>query len=331
VNAAKALDYLCRCLEDQSFYATPQSLDPVDGGTFSFTIDAGRENAGKPYLLLGSASGTSPASMIGATPFPLVVDAYTRFSLLHANELPLAGNLGLLDDRGRAVVSLILPPVLAASLAGSSVHHAAAVWVDGVPRPMHVPATLVTQPRTVQLRLPPRILFSEDFEQGLSGWSVVSDGAAAWHLAEDGECGATTRMAAFNEAASCSFTPETLTSSRLISPSFVLSDVSPFTIEFDMVRDFAAESLSSVKIEIVDESTVNPLVTQTIPGFLIVDQDSGGLVNVRLQVPQSSKFEKRSVHVEFISTSKEPAAGNGWLVDNVVIRDLGALPDGSGP
>jgi hypothetical protein len=48
-------------------------------------------------------------------------------------------------------------------------------------------------------------------------------------------------------------------------------------------------------------------------------------------VPQSSKFEGRTVHLEFVGSSKEPAPATGWLVDNIVIRDLGALPNSSGP
>jgi hypothetical protein len=332
VNAAKALDYLCQCLDDPTFSAAPASLDLQAGGTVSFRIDAGREHAGGMYLLLGTASGTSPASPIGMTRWPLVSDAYTHLSLAKANQPPWTANLGMLDDAGRATVSLAIPAMLPDVLGGVTLDHAAAVWAEDWVRPLHVPATLVSGPRRLQLRLPPQVVFSEDFEDGLAGWSVQSDGPAAWHLAEDGECGAESRMAAFNEAATCSFTPATPTESRLLSPSFTFSKDSPFTLEFDMVRDFAGGSLSTIQVEIVDETATAALVTQKVANYQLTNGEWGtGLVHVRVQVPQSSKFEGRTVHLEFVGSSKEPAPATGWLVDNIVIRDLGALPNSSGP
>jgi hypothetical protein len=332
VSAAKALDYLCQCLDDPTFSAAPASLDLEGGGTVSFRIDAGREYAGGLYLLLGTASGTNPASPIGLTRWPLVSDSYTHLSFAQANQPPWTANLGKLDDAGRATVSLAIPPMLPDVLGGLELNHAAAVWVQEGARPLHVPATLVTAPRRLQFRLPSQVVFSEDFEGGLAGWSVQSDGPAAWHLAEDGECGAKSRMAAFNEAATCSFTPGTPTESRLLSPSFTFSQDSPFTLDFDMIRDFAGGSLSTIQVEIVDETATEPLVTQKVANYQLTNGEWGtGLVHVRVRVPQSSKFEGRTVHLEFVGNSKEPAPATGWLVDNIEIRDLGALPNSSGP
>jgi hypothetical protein len=48
-------------------------------------------------------------------------------------------------------------------------------------------------------------------------------------------------------------------------------------------------------------------------------------------MPQSSKFEGRTVHLEFAASSGEPAAGTGWLVDNITITDYGALPERDRP
>jgi hypothetical protein len=271
--------------------------------------------------------------MIGLTVFPLVVDAYTRQTLSHANQPPLANNLGVLDSRGRATATLTIPPpTLPDAIGGLTLDHAVAVWAAGEDRPLATAAVLVSTPRRVQMRLPPEVLFSEDFEDALTGWTVTSDGTASWHLAEDGECGATSRMAVLNEASTCSFTPGAPVESRLVSPSFVLNDISPFTIEFDMIRDFAAGTMSTVRVEFVDESTSNTLVTQELVNYQLTNGEWGtGLVHVRLQMPQSSKFEGRTVHLEFAASSGEPAAGTGWLVDNITITDYGALPERDRP
>lgn len=158
----------------------------------------------------------------------------------------------------------VTPPMLPDILGGLALDHAAAVWVEDGARPRHATAAFVTSPRRVRLRLPPQVLFIEDFEGGLAGWSVQSEGPVGWLLAEVGECGATSRMTAFNEAATCSFTPGMPTVSRHVSPSFALNDVSPFTVEFDLVRDFAAGSLSTIRVEVVDETATDPLVTQQV-------------------------------------------------------------------
>jgi hypothetical protein len=298
----------------------------------SFKIKADDEYAGGRYLVLGSMSGWGDGALIGATLWPFVADAYTHLCLVQAKQAPWTGNFGTLDSSGQASVFLDVPPMLPDLLGGMQLDHAAAVWVEGAGRPMQVAATFVSDPRQLMLRLPPQVVFSEDFEGGLAGWSVQSEGPAAWHLAEDGECGAVSRMAAFNEAATCSFTPGTPTESRLQSPSFTFSKDSPFTLEFDMVRDFAGGSLSTIQVVIVDETATAALVTQKVANYQLTNDEWGtGLVHVRVQMPQSSKFEGRTVHLEFVGSSKVPAPATGWLVDNIVIRDLGALPNSSGP
>ena len=43
-----------------------------------------------------------------------------------------------------------------------------------------------------------QILFSEDFESGGSAWTAIGKPQVLWHVAEDGECDALTRMATYN-------------------------------------------------------------------------------------------------------------------------------------
>jgi hypothetical protein len=327
INAAKALDALCACLGEPSFYSSPQDLELAHGGTVSFTIDAGSGLAGGRYLLLGSVSGSSPGSPLGATTWPIAPDAYTYYSILHANELPWIGNFGPLDADGRATASLVVPPLLPDLLGGTTVLHAAAVWSDGGAHPLVVPATQVSAPRALQLRQPSQVHFSEDFEGFLLGWTGTWQGAATWHLVPDGTCGAATRMMAFNEPGTCTFTPGAPSEARLVSPSFALGNASPFTIEFDMLRDFVAGSQSLLGIDVVDDSASAPLLTQQIGNYRLTNGEWGvGPVHVRLEVPQSSKFEDRTVHLEFVGRVDEPAGGTGWLIDNLIVRDAGALP-----
>jgi hypothetical protein len=330
IDGGKSFEALCQCLDDPSFFAAPQSLTLGHGGAWSFSIDAGASHAGSVYLLLGSLSGTSPSSVIGATRFPLVVDAYTRYSLFQPNELPLVDNLGVLDPDGRATVSLVVPPPLPEFLGGLALDQAVAVWDVQASAPLLESASVVTGPRRVQLRMPPATVYAEDFEGGFSEWSTFATGAAAWHVVEDGECGASTRMAAFNEAANCSFSVGIKTKGTLISPSFVLDGDAPFYMEFDMIRDFAPWTQSTVTIRIVDESSSNKVQPLWIEDHDLLGDDGSVLLHQRFEVPQSSKLEGRMIHLEFVAESKFPGpvgAGTGWLLDNVRIQDIGALSD----
>ena len=87
-----------------------QSVPIVYGGTQNLTLDAGPEYAGQLFLLLGSLSGTDPATPVGSVALPLVVDAYTNLLLNSPGAAPLSPVVGLLDDQGRASAQLVVPP-----------------------------------------------------------------------------------------------------------------------------------------------------------------------------------------------------------------------------
>jgi hypothetical protein len=100
-------------------------------------------------------------------------------------------------------------------------------------------------------------------------------------------------------------------------------------IEFDMIRDFVPWTQSTVSIRFVDQAIVNKVKPVSIDDFQLLEDGGLGRVHRRLQVPHSTKLEGRTVRIEFIAGSKWPGpvgAGTGWLVDNVVVSDLGALP-----
>jgi hypothetical protein len=113
-------------------------------------------------------------------------------------------------------------------------------------------------------------------------------------------------MAAFNEVPNCSFDVGTKVTSTLVSPSFVLEGVGPYFIELDMIRDFAPWTQSTVLIRFVDQAIVNKIKPVSIEDFEFFDDDGLGLVHRRLQVPQSTKLEGRTIRVEFVAESRSP-------------------------
>jgi choice-of-anchor B domain-containing protein len=102
------------------------------GGEQMLRLDAGREHAGKPYLLLGSVSGTAPGISLPGLVVPLHLDAYTHFGLVSPNTPPLAHSQGLLDGDGRAAATFSLPPGTDPGLAGLTIHHAFLVFDDAL-------------------------------------------------------------------------------------------------------------------------------------------------------------------------------------------------------
>ena len=109
----------------------------VDGGTLSLSaggaqglrLDAGPALAGATYLVLGSASGTSPGQPVDGVVLPLNADTYTASLFQAAGAPPFAGFLGTLDAAGRATVRIELAPgAVAASGLPLLLHHAFAAF-----------------------------------------------------------------------------------------------------------------------------------------------------------------------------------------------------------
>ena len=99
-------------------------LSLAAGGTQTFDIDAGADRGGDFYLVLGSATGDAPGLPVGGAVLPLVVDAYTTFTLNSANSAVLTGTFGALDPCGRASAAVTIPAGTNPNLAGLTFHHA---------------------------------------------------------------------------------------------------------------------------------------------------------------------------------------------------------------
>ena len=106
------------------------SLSALVGGSQKWLLDAGAAHANKLYLVLGSATGTSPGTLVDGVSLPLNVDAYTLLSLSKANSALLTSTLGLLDAAGQTTASLNLPP-LDTSFVGLVLNHAFLVFDGG--------------------------------------------------------------------------------------------------------------------------------------------------------------------------------------------------------
>jgi hypothetical protein len=96
----------------------------VPGGTQTLSLNAGAAQAGRPYLMLGSLSGTSPGLPLGSLLLPLNYDSYTDYLLLNPGAPPVAGGLGTLDALGKGTASFSLPPASPLGLFGLTGHHA---------------------------------------------------------------------------------------------------------------------------------------------------------------------------------------------------------------
>jgi hypothetical protein len=106
-----------------SLTGLPGKISEAQGGTHNLYLSAGFGNAGRVYVVAGSASGTNPGTPIGGFVVPLNIDAYTDFTLANANILPFVATFGVLNADGRALAQIVIPPAVG-GLAGIVVHHA---------------------------------------------------------------------------------------------------------------------------------------------------------------------------------------------------------------
>jgi hypothetical protein len=109
-----------------SFGGDATSVSLLAGGSQNMTLGTSAAHSGMLYMILGSATGTSPGVPVGSLVLPLVADSYLQFTLLNPNTL-IAGSLGFLDGNGQASAVLAMPPGLDPGLAGVTLNHAYAV------------------------------------------------------------------------------------------------------------------------------------------------------------------------------------------------------------
>lgn len=109
---------VCDPLSASANQASVSTLGQVD-----FTLRAGAMHAGDNYILLGSMSGTSPATQFGTVTLPLnSFDPWFALTSSVFNTVILQNTTGTLDAAGEAQASLLVPPLM--SLLGLQFHHA---------------------------------------------------------------------------------------------------------------------------------------------------------------------------------------------------------------
>ncbi|MFH2001871.1 MAG: hypothetical protein ABIK28_19465 [Planctomycetota bacterium] len=98
--------------------ADQQTLSARYGGIVNLQLAAGAANGNRNYIVLGSASGTSPGTLLpgGQATLPLNWDIFTDLVLQLLNTPVFAGFLGTLDSSGEAGAQSYAPPLPAAAV-----------------------------------------------------------------------------------------------------------------------------------------------------------------------------------------------------------------------
>ena len=85
------------------------NVDCGTGGVVNFSLDAGVANAGEPYWIWMSASGTFPGFALSGVTVPLNMDFLLITGLMNPGFPGSTGFLGVLDGSGIASASLVFP------------------------------------------------------------------------------------------------------------------------------------------------------------------------------------------------------------------------------
>lgn len=93
-------------------FGTPQEL----------SLRAGTEWGNRPYVFLGSMTGTSGIALGGGVELPLTSDAYTLWGATYG--LPMVGWVGVLDGNGKASATYRVPQGTPQVFAGTTLYHA---------------------------------------------------------------------------------------------------------------------------------------------------------------------------------------------------------------
>ena len=112
---------------DRALWASGTTITLTQGGNVALDLILGAAHAGESYVLVASASGTSPGTPVGLFVVPLNLDALTLFTLDQANTAWFVNTLGTLNGQGRAQGSLVLP-ALAGLPSALPTHWSAVVW-----------------------------------------------------------------------------------------------------------------------------------------------------------------------------------------------------------
>jgi hypothetical protein len=93
-------------------------LSASNGASVPLVVNTYPAERSAPYLILGSASGTSPGTVFDGLNLPLNRDAFFQVSLDAAGTSHFTNTAGLLDELGHAQASFVAPPMLLATYIG---------------------------------------------------------------------------------------------------------------------------------------------------------------------------------------------------------------------
>lgn len=88
------------------------------GASIPLVLNGDAGDANQPYLVLGSASGTSPGQMFDGLSLPLNDDAFFQATLAYANTAHFLNSAGTLDGLSHAQATFVAPPMLLATYIG---------------------------------------------------------------------------------------------------------------------------------------------------------------------------------------------------------------------
>lgn len=99
-------------LSESTLEADTDEISATTGGEVGFLLDAGADNGGRNYLLLGTTSGIEPGHPLpgGLATLPLNLDLFTYYFVFpHLNTSVFSQFMGLLDGQGQATAQLNAP------------------------------------------------------------------------------------------------------------------------------------------------------------------------------------------------------------------------------
>ena len=105
-----------------------EALSVAAGGTLTLDLAGGPDLGGANYWVVGSATGTSPATTLAGLTLPLVFDFYFQLTLIKPNQPPLASSLATFDPLGRATAGFTVAPGTDPVFIGATFYHAYAAF-----------------------------------------------------------------------------------------------------------------------------------------------------------------------------------------------------------
>ena len=112
----------------ETLTGSPSTISVATGGTQTFQLDAGTQNAGRLYWIFGSVTGTCPVLPLGAATIPLVPDVWTELTMSLTNTPLLQNTRGTLDGSGQATASFNVPIIKDPAAVGVKLYKAHLIY-----------------------------------------------------------------------------------------------------------------------------------------------------------------------------------------------------------